>query len=90
MSAFNYNINLGNIAMSGKQIPQLIFGRGRGNVFDIYFVGHNRFQSLSQIFFRVADAVELFGFEFVSAVHCCFYLAAIAKECVSSQICLAN
>jgi hypothetical protein len=65
-SAIKDEINLGDIAISGEQILQLAFGRGRGDVFNVYFGGHNSIQSLSQVFVRVADSVEPFGFTFVS------------------------
>jgi hypothetical protein len=32
----------------------------------MYFSGHNRFQSLSQIFIRVAYPIQPFGFKFVA------------------------
>jgi hypothetical protein len=65
-SAIKRDIHLGHIAVSGKQILQFVFGRGRGDIFNVYFGSHNSIQSLSEIFIRVAYPVEPFGFKFVS------------------------
>jgi hypothetical protein len=63
--AINHDINLCDIAISGKQIFQFVLCKGRGDVFNIYPGGHNSVQSLSQIFFRVAYPVEPLSFKFV-------------------------
>jgi hypothetical protein len=67
IGAFHHNIDIRDIAVSGKDLLQFFFGRGGSDVFNIYFVGHNGVQSPSLIFIRVTDAVEPFDFEFVSS-----------------------
>jgi hypothetical protein len=42
-------------------------GGGCGDIINMYFGGHNRFPSFSQIFFRVAYPVEPLGFKFISS-----------------------
>jgi hypothetical protein len=67
MGAFNHDINVCDIAVSGKELLELALCGGCGDIINMYFGGHNRFQSLSQIFIRVAYPVEPFGFKFVSS-----------------------
>jgi hypothetical protein len=65
-SATQHDIHLYHIAVCGEDLLQFSFGRGGGDVFNVYFGAHNSTQSLSQVFVRVAYPVEPFGFRFVS------------------------